>query len=545
MIVMIILPEQVTKAISVLEDSGYDAYIVGECVRELLLGNNPQDYDIVTNAGINDILFAFRDYRISDEGMKRGEILVTVVGMIIQISPYRREVVGNRVMYAEDLETDLFRRGFTMNAIAYSPRTGIIDPFGGRASLRPDPESAAEEDREDRQDREDREELEAPTDITPQTVPAEEFPRRRTGVTRLPARVIAIGETQSRTSKENGKSVTETWYDMSRCFTSDPSRILEAIRYCSEGEYIIEDKTREAIRANVSCFEYAEKDKLFSELSRIVMGKYAARVLEQYADILKFLLPEIQPCIDFDQHSVHHDFTVWTHIAKSVGYALPELPIRFAMLFHDLGKPDCCSIDSKGQGHFKGHGERSRLLAEKIMRRLEFPAALSEEISWLVYYHDKDIPEERSELKRLLDALGAEDLRKLIQCEIADSRAKKTEPDTPDAQRLRASAAALREILETGECYNIRQLAITSRELIDRRLVTSEQEAEQLLGALFDMVLDKPSFNNKLMLLDMAEKSKQRLEEIKAERERLAAEKRAAKALKHRRSEPVFTRKKR
>ena len=99
---MIILPEQVTKAIDVLEKSGYDAYIVGECVRELLLGSDPQDYDIVTNAGINDILFAFRDYRISDEGMKRGEILVTVVGMIIQISPYRREVVGNRVIYAED-----------------------------------------------------------------------------------------------------------------------------------------------------------------------------------------------------------------------------------------------------------------------------------------------------------------------------------------------------------------------------------------------------------------------------------------------------------
>ena len=537
---MIILPEQVTKAIEVLENSGYDAYIVGDCVRELLLGNNPQDYDIVTNAGINDILFAFRDYRISDEGMKRGDVLVTVVGMIIQVSPYRREVVGNRVMYADDLETDLFRRGFTMNAIAYSPRSGIIDPFGGRASLRPDPDSIAEEEREEREELGDLSDLSKPSE--PEQTPL--VPRRRTGVSRLPARVIAIGEMQSRTTKENGKAVTETWYDMSRCFTSDPSRILEAIRYCSEGEYVIEDKTREAIRANVSCFEYAEKGKLFSELSRIVMGKYAARVLEQYADILKFLLPEIEPCIDFEQHSVHHDFTVWTHIAKSVGYAVPELPVRFAMLFHDLGKPDCCSIDSKGQGHFKGHGERSRLLAERIMRRLEFPATISGEISWLVYYHDKDIPEERSELKRLLDALGAEDLRKLIQCEIADSRAKKTDPDTPDVQRLRAAAAALREILDTGECYNIRQLAITSRELIERRLVNSEQEAEQLLNALFDMVLDKPSFNNKLMLLDMAEKSKQRLEEIKSERERKAAAERSERALKHRRSEPVFSRKK-
>lgn len=527
---MIILPEQITQAIGVLEKAGYDAYVVGECVRELLLGNNPQDYDIVTNAGINDILFAFREYRISDEGMKRGEVLVTVVGMIIQVSPYRREVVGNRVMYAEDLETDLFRRGFTMNAMAYSPRTGLIDPFGGRASLRPDPAEIADEELEELQE-----------GLLPDT--ADDI-KRRTGVVRLPARVIAVGEMQSRPVRENGKTTTESWYDMSKCFTSDPSRILEAIRYCSEGEYVIEAKTCDAIRANLSCFEYAENDKLFSELSRIVMGKYAARVLEQYADILKALLPEIEPCIGFGQHSVHHDFTVWTHICRSVGYAVPEPAVRFAMLFHDLGKPDCCSIDSRGQGHFKGHGERSRLLAERIMRRLEFPAALSEEISWLVYYHDKEIPEERSGLKRLLDALGAEDLRKLIQCEIADARAKKTDTETPDVQRLRAASSALKEILDTGECYNIRQLAITPRELMERRLVSSEPEAEQLMNALFEMVLDKPSFNNKLMLLDMAEKSKQRLEEMMAERERAAAEKRAARALNHRRGEPVYTRKK-
>lgn len=527
---MIILPEQVTKAIDVLERAGYDAYVVGDCVRELLLGNNPQDYDIVTNAGINDILFAFREYRISDEGMKRGEVLVTVVGMIIQVSPYRREVVGNRVVYAEDLETDLFRRGFTMNAMAYSPRSGLIDPFGGRASLRPDPSAVAEEEREEL-----REGLapDSPDDIN-----------RRTGVVRLPARVIAVGEMQTRTVKENGKSTTESWYDMSRCFTSDPSRILEAMRYCSEGEYVIEEKTADAIRANVSCFEYAEKDKLFSELSRIVMGKYAARVLEQYADILKHLLPEIEPCIGFEQHSVHHDFTVWTHICKSVGFAVPELSVRFAMLFHDLGKPDCFSMDTQGHGHFKGHGERSRLLAERIMRRLEFPAALFEEISWLVFYHDREIPEDRPGLKRLLDALGAEDLRKLIQCETADARAKKADNETADVQRLRAASTALREILDTGECYNIRQLAITPRELMERRLVSSEQEAEQLMNALFEIVLDKPAFNNKLMLIDMAEKSKQRLDEMIAERERAAAERRAAKALNHRRGEPVFTRKK-
>ena len=205
---MIILPEQVNRAIEILENSGYDAYIVGACVRELLIGNDPQDYDIVTNAGINDILYAFREQRISDEGMARGEILVTIVGMIIQISPYRREVVGNRVMYAEDLETDLFRRGFSMNAMAYSPRCGLIDPFGGRSCL--------------------------------------------SGEVR---RIVAVGENVTVSSPKGGKKneeVQTTYYDMSRCFTSQPARLLSAIRYCAEDEYEIEEQTRIAMRQNVS-----------------------------------------------------------------------------------------------------------------------------------------------------------------------------------------------------------------------------------------------------------------------------------------------------
>lgn len=493
---MIILPSQVIQAITVLEDAGYDAYIVGSCVRELIMGNNPQDYDIVTNAEINDIMFAFRDYRISDEGIQRGEILVTVVGMIISISPYRREVVGNRVMYADSLEVDLSRRGFSIDAMAYCPRHGLIDLYGGKGCL------SGEE-----------------------------------------KRVVAIGETITKTTKENGKPVTESYYDMSRSFTTEPSRILRAIRYCAEREFVIDDATRGAMRQNVSCFEYADKGKVFSELSRIVMGKYASKVLENYADILKHVIPEIEPCIGFDQHTKYHDFPVWEHICRSVGYAIPELPIRFAMFFHDIGKPDCCSIDSKGQGHFKGHGERGRLLAECVMRRMEFPRVLADEISWLVYHHDVKIPEDRKKLKELIRTLGPEDLKSLLQCEIADNRAKKTEVETEDVARLRASLAALNEIIAEGECYDISQLAVTKKELIDRRLVRSEQEAEELINVLFEIVLDKPSFNNKLMLLDMAERSKQKLEEIAAEREARQREL-EEQAKQNRLNEPVFSKRK-
>lgn len=503
---MIILPQPVNEAIEQLENAGFDAYIVGACVRELILGNSPQDFDIVTNAEINDILFAFRDYRISDEGMQRGEILVTVVGMIIQVSPYRREVVGNRVMYAQDLETDLFRRGFTMNAMAYSPRTGLIDPYGGKSCLTGDVK-----------------------------------------------RVVAIGETvtpsakderKSRDERKNrgGESDTESYYDMSRSFTIAPWRLLQAIRYCAEDEYEIDEATQSAMQQNVSCFEYAESGRIFEELSRIIMGKFAARVLEKYGNILKYVLPEIEPCMGFEQHSEYHDFDVWGHIARSVGFALPEPAIRFAMLFHDLGKPDCFSLDSKGNGHFRGHSERGRLLAEGIMRRLEFDRDLSEEISWLVFHHDVYIPDDRKELKALIRELGAEDLKRLLQCEIADNRAKKEDAETADVKRLRGALTALNEILDTGECYDIRQLAVTKRDLTERRLVSSEREAEELINVLFEIVLDKPSFNNKLMLLDMAERSKNKLEQLAAEREqRLKAQRERER---NRRSEPIFSKKK-
>lgn len=503
---MIILPQPVNEAIECLESAGFDAYIVGACVRELVLGNSPQDFDIVTNAEINDILFAFRDYRISDEGMQRGEVLVTVVGMIIQVSPYRREVVGNRVMYAQDLETDLFRRGFTMNAMAYSPRAGLIDPYGGKSCLTGDIK-----------------------------------------------RVVAIGETvtvsqkderRARSERKNRgeENETESYYDMSRSFTIAPWRLLQAIRYCAEDEYEIDEATQAAIQQNVSCFEYADTERIFEELSRIVMGKFAARVLEKYGDILKYVLPEIEPCIGFAQHSEYHDFDVWGHIARSVGFALPEPAIRFAMLFHDLGKPDCFSMDRKGRGHFRGHSERGRLLAEGIMRRLGFDRDLSEEISWLVFHHDVEIPEDRKELKALIRELGAEDLKRLLQCEIADNRAKREDTETADVKRLRSALTALNEILDTGECYDIRQLAVTRRDLTERRLVRSDQEAEELINVLFEIVLDKPSFNNKLMLLDMAERSKSKLEQLAADRERKLKEQQERE--KNRRSEPVFSKKK-
>lgn len=485
---MIILPKQITEALELLENAGFEAYVVGTCVRELVLGNSPLDYDIATSASINDIMFTFRDYRISDEGIGRGEIMVTILGMVVQVSPFRREVVGNRVMYADDLQTDLARRGFTMNAMAFSRKDGLIDPYDGKSALSGEVKQ-----------------------------------------------VVAIGENVTITTaapKGKGEPVTEVIYDMTKSFTTKPSRLLKAIRFCAEDEYEIEARTRDCMRANLACFDYADTADIREELTRIVMGKFAARALEQNADILAAVLPEIEKCVGFMQLTSHHDYDVWTHISKSVGYAVPVAEIRFAMLFHDLGKPDCMSIDRHRRGHFKGHGERSRLIAESVMRRLEFPKEMADEISWLVFHHDVPIPvlpEGRKELKTLIRELGADDLRNLLQCEIADCRARKIESENQDTLNLRAALSALNEIMETGECYKIEQLAVTSRELLDRRIVSNETEAAELLNALFEIVLDKPSFNNRLMLIEFAEKSKERLEQMKIDAAKAAKDRQQRK----------------
>lgn len=498
---MIILPQQVAEALDIIEKSGFEAYVVGECVREMILGRSPQDFDIVTNAEINDILFAFRNYRISDEGMQRGEIMVTILGMVIAISPYRREVVGNRVMYAEDLDTDLARRGFTMNAMAFNPKIGLIDPYDGKNAL----------------------------------------------VGGEVKKVVAIGENVNITTKSHGVPTVQTVYDMTRSFSICPSRLLEAIRYCSEDEYEIDQQTRNCMRSNLACFDYADADSIREELQRIVMGKFAARALADNADILQYILPEIIPCVGCDQCSPHHEFDVWTHICKAVGYSLPEPSIRFAMLFHDLGKPDCMSLDKNARGHFKGHGERSRLLAEGIMRRLNFPKNLSDEISWLVFHHDVKIPDDRRGLKALIRELGAPDLKDLLRCEIADSRARTSDSEPQQTVKLRKALSDLNEIIDTKECYEINQLAVTRRELLERNLARNEVEADQLLNALFDIVLDKPSFNNRLMLIDIAEKSKSKLKQIEDDKRRIEeerAEREREKRTKGRRSEPIFTRRK-
>ena len=196
------------------------------------------------------------------------------------------------------------------------------------------------------------------------------------------------------------------------------------------------------------CTQTEDSDFIRLELQKIIMGRYATDALIKYADILKLIIPEIAPSIGLEQRTKYHDFDVWTHIAKSVGYAPFEPTLRFTMMFHDLGKPDCMTIDENGAGHFRGHGERGKVLAEGIMERLNFPKEMFDKISLLVLNHDYRIPEDETGIRELIETFGKEFLGELFMCEIADSMARKTNTETEATMSLRASLKIFKEITE-------------------------------------------------------------------------------------------------
>ncbi len=202
---------------------------------------------------------------------------------------------------------------------------------------------------------------------------------------------------------------------------------------------------------NDGLFSYTQtedSDFIRGELQKIIMGKFATDALIKYADILKLIIPEIAPSIGFEQRTKYHDFDVWTHIAKSVGYAPFEPTLRFTMMFHDIGKPDCMTIDENGAGHFRGHGERGKVLAEGIMKRLNFPKEMFDKISLLILNHDYRIPEDEAGIRELIEMFGKEFLGELFMCEIADSMARKTNTETEMTISLRASLKIFKHIVD-------------------------------------------------------------------------------------------------
>lgn len=355
------LPEQVLTCIRMLEAAGFRAYCVGGCVRDSLLGLEPYDYDLCTNATPEETAEVFSRHTLVRSGEKHGTIGVVFGKTVYEITTFRTEggYADSRhpdwVQFVPTVQEDLARRDFTVNAMAYSPKEGLIDPFGGAQDL-------------------------------------------KAGILR------AVGAPKLR-------------------FTEDALRILRGVRFALRFHLTPEPDTQEAMVQLAPLMDKLARERVFEELCKL-LPLVTARDLLEYSPIITQVIPELAVSVGFSQHSPHHAYDVFTHTAYVVESVPTVLPLRLAALLHDVGKPAVFTRDETGRGHFKGHAQVGAQMAEEILRRLKAPNALREQVVFLIARHMLPLEPDRKLLRRRMGAFGEENCRLLLALQEADFRSK-------------------------------------------------------------------------------------------------------------------------
>ncbi len=429
------IPKPALHVLETLEKSGYEAYLVGGCVRDLLLGKEPADWDMTTSARPEQTLALFKGYAVGT-GMQHGTVTVVLDGYHFEVTTYRvdGEYADHRhpdmVTFTKNLREDLKRRDFTINAMAIDRKGVLKDYFDGKEDL-------------------------------------------KRGVIRC------VGEPSQR-------------------FAEDALRMMRAIRFSSVLGFSIEDATSDAIHAQASALADVAMERIRVELLKLLSGKNVVRVLLDYSDVLGVVLPEILPAVKCDQKNFHHCYDVWEHTARTVGYSKPEDVLRVTMLLHDLGKPACMTIDADGVGHFRGHANQSRKMGHDILRRLRFDNESTMRILKLVEWHDVPIEPSERALRRMMNKLGVQGTRDLLEVKRADNLAQA--PEFLERQKQIDKLEQLLEaIVEKDACFSLKQLAVNGNDLI--AMGYRGKEIGQMLQFLLEMVMDETLPNDKELLI--------------------------------------------
>ncbi len=435
------LPPAPARILSALRRAGFAAYAVGGCVRDSLRGVTPHDWDICTAARPEQVK-ACLPGRYLDAGLSHGTVTLLLSDGQYEITTFRADGAysdGRRpdsVTYLQDVTGDLARRDFTINAMAYAPETGLVDPFGGRADL-----SAG--------------------------------------------RIRCVGAPRER-------------------FSEDALRILRALRFAAALKFSIDADTAAGMRACRALLTQISGERVRAELDGMLTGAGALCVLLGYPDVLGVCVPEILPCVGFDQHSPYHCYDVWEHTARAVAYAPPVLRVRLALLLHDLGKPARFTRGADGRGHFYGHPAESERIARAALRRLRYDGETLRRVCLLVRYHDADVFPTDVSARRWLSRLGAAQLSELIEVKRADAAAH------AGAERKLAHVAAfearVNAALADGACVSLRQLAVDGSDMLALG-IPAGPEVGRALGALLSAVLEGTLPNERGALLAAARES--------------------------------------
>ena len=436
----IIIPQRVEKVLGALESAGFEAYMIGGCVRDSIMDKTPNDYDVTTSALPGETKEVFEGFPVIETGLKHGTVTVVIDGEPIEITTYRidGDYVDNRrpqnVSFTRNLKEDMARRDFTMNAIGYNPSVGIVDYYGGAEDI-------------------------------------------RKGVIR------AVGDGNKR-------------------FEEDALRIMRALRFASETGFIIEEETAAAARLHKDLLLNISGERIRVELTKLLCGKDARRIIMEYTDILAVILPELADMKDFDQCNPYHIYDVLEHTAAAVESAPPTAELRLAALLHDTGKPETFFEDCSGVGHFYGHNLASKEIARSFMARLKFDNETKDKVLKLVEYHDMQIAPEEKAVKRALRKLGSETFYDLIALARADNKAQS--PVVSGRQKTYDRLVEIAgEIIASEECFSVKHLAVNGRDLIEVG-IPQGPEVGKALEKLLDAVISGEIENKKEDLLKKA-----------------------------------------
>ena len=430
---------QAAQALELLEAAGYEAYLVGGCVRDDMMGIRPHDYDITTNARPEEIKRVFSDFRLVLDGEKHGTVSPVIDGSLIEITTFRADGDysdgrhPDSVSFSDSLLDDLKRRDFTINAMAWSKRTGLVDPHGGAADL-----------------------------------------ERKA--------LRAVGEPEER-------------------FREDALRILRGMRFASRLGFPLEQKTADAMHKLAPQLELISRERIFTELTGVLQGEHAMRVLSDFHDVLFTVVPELFPLYMCPQKSVYHIYDVWEHTLHVLDTISPRTPLlTWCALLHDCGKPATRIRDRKGYDHYPQHQQVGAGIAERILQSLKVSNAFMKDVCTLVLYHDDAVVADTVRL--LMYHVGPERFEALVSLRRADLLAHDLERVQKSIDALEGATARYRQALENHECVSLKDLAVNGDDML--ALGYQGPEIREILERLLIMVLKDEIPNEREILMQKA-----------------------------------------
>lgn len=433
------IPKDALEIIRCIEDAGYEAYIVGGCVRDLLMQREPNDWDITTSAKPEEIKRVFK--RTYDTGIKHGTVTVILNKEHFEVTTYRIESDykdfrhPENVSFVEDITLDLSRRDFTMNAIAYHPERGFVDPYEGMKDI-------------------------------------------------------------ERGCIRSVRNAVER-------FTEDALRILRAVRFAAQLGFEIEDETIAGIRECRDLLRHISKERIRDEFLKICISPRPEYINELHKlELLEYIIPEFIPAYEVPQNNPHHIYNVAQHTIVAMQNSASDVTLRLTLLLHDIGKITTRTTDDKGIDHFYNHPVKSAEIAKRVLRDLKMDNNSIKSISALILYHDYYIHNQMNKVlvKNVLTQIGPELFDLLLLVQESDVKAQNPEMLAPKLEGIKLQREIKEEIIANNEPYNKAMLAITGQDLIESGIPRGKVIGE-LLDKVLEKIIRNPEENDSELLI--------------------------------------------